>query len=99
MQFALCCYQTAKARTLCVYVFFCHNTPRERMGDSSLNLVQAHLTQALAASSTLPPAPSVSPKYQNLGTHSNFTFGSISTSLIDTMNVFGYLLCSYMNYV
>ena len=33
-----------------------------RMGDSSLNLAQAHHTLALAASSTPPPAPSVSPK-------------------------------------
>ena len=31
-------------------------------GDNSLNLAQAHLTLALAASSTPPPASSVSPK-------------------------------------
>ena len=33
-----------------------------RIGDTSLNFAQAHLTLALAASSTPPPAPSVSPK-------------------------------------
>ena len=41
-----------------------------RMDDSSLNLVPAHPTLALAASSAPPPAPSVSPRYQNLGTYS-----------------------------
>ena len=33
-----------------------------RIGDNSLNFAQAHLTLALAASYTPPPAPSVSPK-------------------------------------
>ena len=48
---------------------------------NSLNLDQTHLTLALAASSTLAPAPSVSPIKKNWKTHFNFTFGSISTSL------------------
>ena len=55
-----------------------------KIGNNSLNLAQAHLTLALAASPTPPAAPSVSPKKQNLGTCSNFTLGSITTSFSKT---------------
>ena len=59
-----------------LYAVWCIDAPRAvRIEDNSLNLAQAHLTLALAASSTPPSAPSLSPKKQNLGTHSNFTVG------------------------
>ena len=65
-------------QALYIFPFMRYDAPQAvRIGDNSLNFAQAHLTLALAASST-PPAPSVSPKYQNLGTHSNFTLGSIT---------------------
>ena len=44
-----------------IFPFVRSDAPRAvRMGDSSLNLAQSHRTLALAASSTPPPAPSVS---------------------------------------
>ena len=51
------------ARTLCILLFMRYDAPLAvKIGDNSLNFAQAHLTLALAASSTPPPAPSVSPK-------------------------------------
>ena len=50
-------------KALNIRPFMQYDAPRAvRIGDNSLNLAQAHLTLALAASSTPPPIPSVSPK-------------------------------------
>ena len=54
---------TLWTQALKIFPFMQCDAPRAiRMGDSSLNLAQAHRTLALAASSTPPPAPCVSPK-------------------------------------
>ena len=54
---------TLWTQALYIFPFMWYEAPRAvRIRDSSLNLAQAHLTLALAASSTPPPAPSVSPK-------------------------------------
>ena len=67
-----CVNSTFWTHTLYIFPFMWYDVPRAvRIGDNSLNLAQAHLTLALAASSTHPPVLNVSPKYQNLGTHSN----------------------------
>ena len=50
-------------KPLYIFPFMWYDAPRAvRIGDNSLNSAQAHLTLTLAASSTPPPAPSVSPK-------------------------------------
>ena len=50
-------------QALYIFPFMQYDAPRAvRIGDNSLNFAQAHLTLVLAASSTPPPAPSVSPK-------------------------------------
>ena len=54
---------TLWTQALYIFPFIRYDAPRAvRIGDNSLNLAQAHLTLALATSSTPPPAPSVSPK-------------------------------------
>ena len=56
-------FNTLWTQALYIFPFMRYDVPRAvRIGDNSLNLAQAHLTLALAASSTPPPAPSVSPK-------------------------------------
>ena len=50
-------------QALYIFPFMRYDAPRAvRIGDNSLNLAQAQLTLALAASSAPHPAPSVSPK-------------------------------------
>ena len=50
-------------QALYIFPFMRYDAPRDvRIGDNSLNLAEAHLTLALAASSTPPTAPSVLPK-------------------------------------
>ena len=54
---------TLWTQALYIFLFMWYDAPLAvRIGDNSLNLAQANLTLALAASSTPPPAPSVSPK-------------------------------------
>ena len=51
-----------------------------KSGDNSINMAQADLTLALYAFSAPPADPIVSPRYQNLLTHSHFPTLFISTS-------------------
>ena len=54
---------TLWTQVLYIFPFIQYDAPQAvRIGDNSLNLAQAHLALALAAFSTPPPAPSVSPK-------------------------------------
>ena len=54
---------TLWTQALYIFPFMQYDAPRAvRIGDNSLNLAQAHFILALAASSTHPSAPSVSPK-------------------------------------
>ena len=56
-------YMSIHSQALYIFPFMRYDAPRAvRIGDNFLNLAQAHLTLALAASSAPPPAPSVSPK-------------------------------------
>ena len=53
-------FNTLWTQALYIFPFMRYDAPRAvRIGNNSLNLAQAHLTLALAASSTPPPAPSV----------------------------------------
>ena len=67
---------TLWTQTLYIFPFMRYDAPRAvRIGDNSLNLALAHLARCLRHTSCTKCVAQIA----NLGTHSNFTVGSITT--------------------